>query len=276
MTNRAWIRTAIALAHAALAWPALGQTKTYLALGDSLAWGYQPNDTARSAGDKGYVRRVADWLGTVQGVRPQVLNLGVPGETASSFFDTSEIGALLNSNYPILFRQSQRDTFIARIAGRNITHVTVALGGNDLLELLTADFLALPFDQQTAIVDQVLVTTDARLGQIFSLLRQRLPAVSVAVPCYYDPYGAFPGSPEERISLYAIPRLNRVLANRAKEAFTGSFDTLQAFKGNELAYTWIGEDDIHARDPGYARIADLAIVRFRTPLARPAGQAIGY
>jgi lysophospholipase L1-like esterase len=275
MTKRFLARAGLALLLAALAWPALGQTKTYLALGDSLAWGYQPNDTGRGPGDKGYVRRVADWLGTVQGVRPQVLNLGVPGETASSFFDTSEIGALLNSNYPILFRQSQRDTFVARIAGRTVTHVTVALGGNDLLELLTADFLALPFDQQTAIVDQVLVTTDSRLVQVFTLLRQRLPGASVAVPCYY-PYGAFPGSAEARISAYAIPRLNQVLANRAKQVFTGPFDTLQAFRGNELAWTWIGEDDIHARDPGYAKIADLAIVRFRTPLARPAGQAIGH
>src|SRR5690349_15111490 len=68
--------------------PALANaaTKTYIALGDSVASGFQPNDYSRGSGDKGYVRQVADWLGTQQGgVRPVLINLGVPGETSASF-----------------------------------------------------------------------------------------------------------------------------------------------------------------------------------------------
>lgn len=257
-------RLSFAVTLLAAAW-AGAQSKTYVALGDSVAWGYQPNSTSRGSGDKGYVKVFADYLGTIQGgVRPRLINLGIPGETTASFFDTSEIGGLLNSNYPILFRQSQANTFHAKVlsersAGRTITHVTFALGANDLLDLQTTEFFALPFDQQTATVDATLAAAWTKLDTALTLIRQDCPTAVLKVPGYYNPYGAYPGSQEDLIGKYAIPRLNNMLIVLAKR-YRGSFAPVYPlFAGNELTLTWIGENDVHPRDPGYSVIAQALI-----------------
>lgn len=262
--NRTFVGLVVAVL--VLVAPARAQTKTYIALGDSVGWGYQANDTARGPGDKGYVRPFADWIATRQGgQRPRLINLSIPGETSSSFFDTSEIGYLLNSNYPLILRSSQANTFLSRVtaeigAGRTITHISFALGGNDMLDLLTSGFLGLPYAQQAATVDQTLLTTDARLVQALTLIRQRVPGALLIVPGYYNPYAAFPNSAEQRIALYALPRLNQLLATRARQ-FGGLFaPTYADFVGQELVWTWIGDNDIHPRQPGYDAIGRRVIL----------------
>src|SRR4051812_24592317 len=62
--------------------------KTYLALGDSLAFGYtDPQHAVPSLGDQGYVKPFADVLAARDGgVRPNVINLGIPGETTGTVF----------------------------------------------------------------------------------------------------------------------------------------------------------------------------------------------
>src|SRR6516165_310600 len=60
--------------------------RTYLALGDSLAFGVSNIDPV-SYGDQGYVKPYADWLATQDdGVRPNVINLAISGESSESFF----------------------------------------------------------------------------------------------------------------------------------------------------------------------------------------------
>ena len=61
---------------------------TYLALGDSLAFGVGANDTATdiSNGDRGYTGPYATILGSFEGGRPNLIDLGVSGETTTSFF----------------------------------------------------------------------------------------------------------------------------------------------------------------------------------------------
>lgn len=248
------------------------QTKTFIALGDSVTWGYQPNDTGRGPGDKGFVKLVADWLGTQQGgTRPTVINLAIPGESTASFYNTSEIGGLLNSNYPVFGRQSQANLFKSKVnsevaAGHVITHVTFALGANDLLELMTQQYLSLPFEQQTAISDQALAAAAVNLQQQFALVRQYCPTAKLVIPGYYNPYGAFPGSAEDRISRYAIPRLNHILQVMGKRYRASFASTYEAFVGQELALTWIGEDDVHPRQPGYVVISQKVIGRIQVPL----------
>lgn len=275
MRNRIF-RLLFGLSLASTALASYGQTKTYIALGDSVAWGYQPNDTGRGPGDKGYVKPVADWLRILQGgVRPTVINLAIPGESTASFYNTSEIGGLLNSNYPIFGRKSQADLFKSKVnsetsAGHVITHVTFALGANDLLDLETAQFLALPFEQQTAIVDQTLSSASIKLQQEFALIRQYCPGAKLTVPGYYNPYGAYPGSAEDNISKYAIPRLNSMLQSLAKRYKAGFAITLPSFFGQELMLTWIGEDDVHPRNAGYAVLSQLVIDRIVSPLYQSA------
>ncbi len=252
--------------------PHLGwsQNKTYLALGDSVAWGYQPNDTSRGPGDKGYVKIVADWLTTIQGgTRPKLINLAIPGESTASFYDTSEIGGLLNSNYPVIFRKSQSGLFVDKVnaelaSGRQITNVTFALGANDLLDLQTSQFLAMPLDQQKAIVDSTLVAANTKLTQEFTLIRQYCPTSKLTIIGYYNPYGAYPGSAEELISTYAIPKLNALLARQAKH-FGGFFQSVYPlFVGNELNLTWIADNDVHPKQSGYNLIGQAVIGRIVT------------
>ena len=63
-----------------------GPVQTYLALGDSIAFG-ETDVIPVSFGDQGYVKPFADFLATQNGgTRPDVINLAFPGETSSSFF----------------------------------------------------------------------------------------------------------------------------------------------------------------------------------------------
>lgn len=260
-----------ALVLLALAAVALSQPKVYVALGDSLGWGYQPDNVTPSEGDKGYVRGTADWLGAQQGTRPVLTNLSIPGETSASFFNTSEIGAILNTNYPLFFRKSQSQTFLDRVAshqaaGRIVETVTLDIGGNDLLDLLDSTFLAKPFTEQQAIADTAINAARPNVRQALAVVRNRLPLAKIVLAGYYNPYAAFPGSAEDRISAYAIPRLNHMLFIEAKRIRISYASSFTDFVGHELEYTWIGEGDIHCRNAGYAVMASAVTARLARPL----------
>src|SRR5438105_2384829 len=127
--------------------------KTYLSLGDSLAFGYtDPQHVVPSLGDQGYVKPYADALAARDGGnRPHVVNLALFGETTGSFFgaggppareNEAALGmpaTSLNLNYPNA-ATSQNDLLLSTIgaeqkAGRQIDRVTVSLGANDLFAL---------------------------------------------------------------------------------------------------------------------------------------------
>lgn len=260
------MRRTFILGFLTLAALSFGQSRTYLAIGDSVSWGYQPNNVSRSAGDKGFVKLFGDWLGTQYGTRPAVLNLAIPGETTVSYFDTSEIGGLLNSNYPIFFRPSQRNKVDTSItaelnAGRQIPYVTFALGANDLLGLTDAAFLAQPIAVQQQQADAALATADARLTTALTHLRTRLPNAILIMPGYYSPFTI--SRPEYPIAQYAIPRLNALIMAKAAQ-FNGRFaETYSAFVGRENELTWIASDDVHPRDPGYQVIYEQLISNVR-------------
>ena len=80
----------------------------YLALGDSVTFGFDPStpsSTVPSYADQGFVKPFADFLGTATGTRPTVDNLAISGELSTSFFSaTSPAGWTyrapgLNLNY---------------------------------------------------------------------------------------------------------------------------------------------------------------------------------
>ncbi|MGH2358679.1 MAG: GDSL-type esterase/lipase family protein [Candidatus Limnocylindria bacterium] len=121
-TSRRSLRTALisALVAAALGAPvsAAPPNTVYLALGDSLAWGDGASDPSETA----YVPLLADYFaGTPHGGAKQLSNLAVRGETTASFIAGGQLSAA-----------------IAAISdpATDIRVVTLALGGNDLLDLL--------------------------------------------------------------------------------------------------------------------------------------------
>ena len=88
----------------------------YLALGDSSAFGETDRTRNPSDGDRGYVSRFADHLARRYGVRPQVLNLALNGETTASWQTgtgrASSDGHLLNTNYSAPY-PAQKELFRA-------------------------------------------------------------------------------------------------------------------------------------------------------------------
>src|ERR1035438_6223921 len=119
---------------------------TYLALGDSIAFGYDPT-VAVPAPDKyvGYPERVADFLHLLQSKKE--VNAACPGETSGSFLNVlapdngcngsqgfkAKIG--LHTNYTD-YTESQVSFAAAALANnKHINLVTLSIGGNDLLLL---------------------------------------------------------------------------------------------------------------------------------------------
>lgn len=253
----------------------LAQGRTYLALGDSIGWGFQPNDYSPSYGDKGYVKRVADYLKQFnRGARPKLLNGSVPAETSSSFFDTSSEGRLLNFNYwgnSLSQSQWSASKIASELsAGRSFMAVTYALGANDLLNLMSSDFLSKPYEEQQAAVDAAISAAAAKIDAAVSALRQKLADAPIYIPGYYNPYSYDPNSSINRIAQYGMDRLNTVLAVTAFRYQATFVDIASAFVGNELSLTWIGEGDVHPRDAGYVVIANRlnSAIKIRTRLRR--------
>ena len=73
--------------------PVAAGHQTYIALGDSLAFGEYRFQDNPSNGDRGYVGPYADYLAQFNGgVRPTVINLGVDGETTTTFLNGGPSG----------------------------------------------------------------------------------------------------------------------------------------------------------------------------------------
>ena len=117
--------------------------ETYLALGDSIAFGVT-NVTPVSFGDQGYVSLYADFLATqANGIRPRVVNLAIPGEASTGFFTAvsppglppHDLLASVNLNYHGDGSLSQDVLLLNTLAaegaaGRAITNVSFAIGSN--------------------------------------------------------------------------------------------------------------------------------------------------
>lgn len=245
--------------------PALAGISTYLSLGDSLAFGVGGKDslTDISNGDRGYVSKFADILAARSGgVRPDVVNLGISGETSSSFFGNGfglggPLAVTRNTNYTGNPLPNQDALMLSTIqsqlaAGNTISTVTLSLGANDL-------FLA--FANNTPF-DQVFATFQTNELTLLTQIRTLLPGANLILLGYYDPYSPFANdssSPYYAIaqaSAQAIPAINQYIAADAA-AFNGLFVDLQPlFHGHDLDYTYIATGNVHPNDLGYQVIAN--------------------
>ena len=252
--------------------------QTYLALGDSITFGVQQDDSALdvSNGDRGYVAGYADVLAArAGGVRPNVINLAVSGETSSSFFGNGVSiagpgASIRNTNYaagslPPTYTgpspPSQDALMLAtiaaqRAAGNTISTVTLTLGANDLFAKLAQG--QNPFDAL-----DTFKTNEARLlGQIRALL----PNANLILLNYFDPYAPFTNYPDPtgpyyqlyqiaQISALVIPALNQDIRDAAATVGASYVDLYHPFQGRELADTYIASGNVHPNDAGYALIS---------------------
>jgi lysophospholipase L1-like esterase len=261
----------------ALSWAILGTGRmatadgiqTYLALGDSMAFGETDFTHNPSNGDRGYVGGYANWLGTQNGgVRPIVVNLGVDGETTTTFFhggpqgDGTQSGQpapQLNTNYTDP-SQTQNSLMLAKIEsqqaqGHPISTVSAQLGANDLLVAAnTPGFFALsPADQQAKIA-QVLGTVQQNDTQLLTEIRTALPHANLLLLGYHNPFAVDPSSPLGQVAGPAIQALNTLIQGEASAFGATYVDTYTPFVGHELQDTLIASNNVHPTDAGYALI----------------------
>jgi lysophospholipase L1-like esterase len=248
---------------------AASSMQTYLALGDSMAFGETDFTHNPSNGDRGYVQPFDNFLASQNGgVAPNVINLGLDGETTRTFFNggpatgdgsPGQPGYSLNTNYST-GGDSQNLQMVEAIvhqqdAGHTIGNVTLQVGANDLLSVLaTPGFFALTPDQQQAKLGEALATTQANYVTILSELHSLLPHANLYVLGYHDPYN-FPGSQLEPLAGPAIQALNKLIAGDAAAAGAHYVDVYAALNGKALQDTLIASGNVHPNDQGYAAIA---------------------
>ncbi|MEM7621753.1 MAG: GDSL-type esterase/lipase family protein [Planctomycetota bacterium] len=258
-----------------LALPASGDT--YLALGDSLAFGYSTFlGTPQGFGDNGYARRFADHLASVDGSRPELLNFAVPGETSGDFAGGAGFGFLYNQNYfddaigGADFTQAELlDRALTEHAAgtRTITNVTVQLGVNDLLQLADQPgFFGLSSSEQLTQINATINSAAAVVSGILGDVASIAPAAEVAVMGYYNPFTIIPADPLAPLAEAAAPLLNDALRAAAADAGVSFVDVFDLFVGRESELTRIltrddlfGEPNIHPTELGYDVLANALI-----------------
>lgn len=250
-------------------WPPPKQGEaTYLALGDSLAFGYtdalfealSPEEDA-SGFDFGYVDDFASYL------RPSytqltVVNDSCPGETTESFVEgPCAYGQSHPLHHP--YGGSQLSDALAYIHAHpgEVTLITIDIGAND------ANFT---FERKCKFnglcmfehMSEVLGEIDANLNHILGSLREAAPLATIVMVGNYNPYG----STVEDSNLFT-GYLNDVYEEAAKEVgalFANPYPVFNpggAREGTticELTYMCSHTPpDIHATELGYEAIAEV-------------------
>jgi lysophospholipase L1-like esterase len=222
----------------------------YLALGDSVAFGFQSpkffqtHDPA--AFNTGYVDLFAKDL---RAIKPKIetVNLSCPGETTDSLLGLAPCiyhpPFALHTNYS----GSQMDAALAVLRAHpgQISPVTIDIGANDQL-----------------IFGQSFAHIQANLSTILARLRQAAPYAEIIVLGYYNPLAATaPGTD------IVVQQLNARLAQAAAQNRARFVDPLPVFNPavNEtpticsLTLICTPEQDIHPSDLGYQKLADLVL-----------------
>jgi len=228
-----------------------GLKQNYLALGDSLAYGYQPN-CQKTPCVHGYVNDLFQVLHQ-KGVK-NFLNLGCPGETSSSLIN----GGCPNGPALPYTQLGAALAYLTANAGK-VGLVTLDIGANDVLSDTDPSSCTVNVHQFYTDV----ATLDANLTQV--ILPQLRAALKVngrvtgkiVMMNYYDPLQNLCPN-----SVKYSQTLNRHLANDVHR-FGTIVDVFHAFGGsktpnpNICTLTWMCTvGDIHATNKGYWVIAD--------------------
>ena len=218
---------------------------TYLALGDSIAFGddgYIPFGDPSRANSAQFVGYPFDVARLHYGDASAVTDLGCPGETTGSFFDATTPdngcreykaygggnGAWLHTPYG----GTQMETALAYLAAHRVDLVTITLGGNDLLLAQKAcATAAVPALCEAAAIPGLVAKGAANVGTILDTIRHagywgRIVFLTQYATNYADP-----------TQLAAIPLFDSaigavVLAHGGRVA--SGFDTFAALSAPSL------------------------------------------
>lgn len=256
--------------------PAHGSTHAmgwYLALGDSLAAGYQPGQGDDKAG--GYVGGVLDAVRTTT-PRTRLVNVACSGETVVTMVRGGrcayEEGTQLEQ--AVEFLHAHR---------RTTRLVTIDIGANDVQRCVSRD----PLGIDLACVQQGLADVQRLLPRVLARLHRAAPDARVVVLDYYNPFlaahltgPAGQALAQQSVALQAT--LNAVIAGSAASVGAEVAPVSTAFRSTDTtpvtvpalggqvptnvaticAWTWMCRlGDIHANDTGYAVMAGVVAAR---------------
>jgi lysophospholipase L1-like esterase len=240
----------------------VGPKSYYLALGDSLAFGFQI-DLNWSSGYND------DFYAHLHGNDPNLsyTNYGCPGETSVTFIngDCPWPKFLLKNYYPGPQMQAAVN-FIHAHPGQ-VSPVTLDMGANDLLPCFNED----NGQVNQACVQQAMVNLKQNLPTIYSTLATALDGQGdLLIMDYYDPFiGEYPFTGK------FAQQLNQLIQTDAAQYGIPVVDIYPQFTASTIcSYTWICSifDDVHCKDLGYSVIAGdfEQLYPYASPRALPA------
>jgi lysophospholipase L1-like esterase len=258
LTAAALLLALLPVAHPATATTSVGPRTFYLALGNSLAWGYQPNlDIVQGYAEDLYLhllRRGSFFHLPPRGTLFEI-NMACSGETATTFIAGGCPFARFKK-YPYAGPQLAAALSFIRQHRGQVSPVTIDIGANDLLPLVNASTCAVPAQD---VITQTLATFDANFSSILAQLSKALQGTGDLVTMnYYFPYQNQCPNLLRDVELF-----NQHLAGDAQQNGVPVVDVFSAFGGaavpnaNLCRYTWICSryHDIHATTQGHAVIA---------------------
>lgn len=226
----------------------------YLALGDSIAYGYQPNANFTD----GYVD---DVFNDLKGANvSHVVNFGCPSESSSTFINGSCPDRYIKHDQYIGSQLSAAVNFLKSRQGQ-VDPVTLDLGANDVINDFDESTCTASTSAQADIAAFDANMTQTILPQLTSAYTTMTGAHTgeFVILNYYDPYAKSCPS-----SLALIEELNQHIAADAAKFNIKVADVFRAFGGtanmatNICTLTWMCDPqfhDIHPTTKGYAVMA---------------------
>lgn len=237
----------------------------YLALGDSLAAGYQPGSGVDL--DGGYAD---DVLAGVRATVPKttLVNLACPGERSTTLVSggicSYEEGSQLDQALEFLHAH-----------GRYTRLITLQVGANDVQRCV--DRATLTIDP--ACIQAGMADVATYLPMALGKLRAEAPNAQVVVLNYYNPFLAtwlLGNQSLAQQSAVLQGTLNGIIGGAASASGAAVADVATAFRSTDWTvvggvptnvayicrYTWMcSRFDIHANDAGYALIGETVVAR---------------
>jgi lysophospholipase L1-like esterase len=215
----------------------------YLALGDSLAYGYHAAQFKSQLESKGYVEPstfdngyVDDFAAALKLGHPklQVINDGCPGETSETFIDGSGLpgycaGGPTGSPFPYAFLHHSYAPYASQLADAlailkenpNVSPITLDIGANDVLQFL-ASKCGFPstFTCTPAEIEAEFAHIAGNAYSILAQLRAAAPNAQIVLIGLYNPYPTVLPAPGGDATTAA---LNKALATVASDVPDTSF-----------------------------------------------------
>ncbi|WP_172256630.1 stalk domain-containing protein [Saccharibacillus deserti] len=259
---------------------AAGDTYKIVSFGDSLTAGYEPDKA--QADYYGFVPRLAEQA-RFHG-RSEVDNYGISGLNSAGLEHYIEaIRAGTNTTADAIqagLRDPNAAVFAADTAGiradvAEADVITITIGGNDLLPLITGSQLPAA-EELTPKVEALLQTYAVNLGQVLGDLREINPNARIVVADQYQPIPAIAAKSlyatlNQAAAAYASTLNGVVTAQNAAGAHVETVHMTPLFIGREMQLTHIARRDIHPNQTGYEVFAkafsEQIWKEYRTPSA---------